>query len=704
MLCLGAGGSGGPAAAGGSSGGPGQPPADPEPEEAAGDEQDPTCACCMNDIEDEELQALGKSYHPECFRKNYRCSVCDASLATWYFEKDGILFCKADYADKFGESCQACSKVITGPVMEAAEHKFHPECFRCTSCSGFIEDGQAYALIERSKLYCGDCYTRRMELLAPSEPFRVPHSIQLVQLPGGGEDAASRQIRLGSPDPGSVAVRIAEMSLNSEIASLHAGDRVLEVNGLPVSGDNMETIERIINDAHEDVQLTIEHDPRPVPPSARRLSVDGGRQRRWRRSDEGYLSGRSRQLRRPGRQEKEERSSSMPRILESSGPDGGESDTLARTQSFRVPPKHQRIFRAADLVKGDLLGTGFFGKVFKVTHRTTGETMVLKELYRVDEEAQSNFLKEVAVLRSLDHPNVLGFIGVLYKERRLHLVTEYISGGSLAALVHNASEPLPWEQRVGFARDIAAGMAYLHSRDIIHRDLNSHNCLVRENRTVVVADFGLARIITENHSTLERRKMNRARRLQRKKRYTVVGNPYWMAPEMMRGQKYDEKVDIFSFGIVLCEIIGRVAADPDFLPRRSKDFGLDEAEFLSRFCSSCPMAFFKICCMCCNTDPDLRPAFSLTVEWLQTLGLHIGVCSEPPAELLAELELFASGGRASPAPPQLPPPPLLRTISETPPAYFYLTPPDSPSRTPASPTGLLTPDGQSPPPVPTSAL
>lgn len=69
---------------------------------------------------------------------------------------------------------------------------------------------------------------------------------------------------------------------------------------------------------------------------------------------------------------------------------------LSRTRSFRVEPKNQRIFRASDLVKGELLGTGFFGQVFKVTHRDTNEIMVLKELYRVDEEAQKNFLKEVS--------------------------------------------------------------------------------------------------------------------------------------------------------------------------------------------------------------------------------------------------------------------------------------------------------------------
>ena len=70
---------------------------------------------------------------------------------------------------------------------------------------------------------------------------------------------------------------------------------------------------------------------------------------------------------------------------------------LARTQSFRFEHRRstQRIFRASDLVKGELLGKGFFGQVYKVVHRDTQEIMVLKELHRVDEEAQKNFLKEV---------------------------------------------------------------------------------------------------------------------------------------------------------------------------------------------------------------------------------------------------------------------------------------------------------------------
>jgi LIM domain kinase 1 len=179
---------------------------------------------------------------------------------------------------------------------------------------------------------------------------------------------------------------------------------------------------------------------------------------------------------------------------------------------------------------------------------------------------------QVAVMRTLSHNNVLRFIGILYKDKRLNLVTEFIAGGTLKGLLHDSNEPLPWEQRVSFAKDIAAGMAYLHSKSIIHRDLNSNNCLVREDRSVVVADFGLARImradspsrtIAPNGRGLMRCRDStttpsptgrRPKKYERKKRYTVVGNPYWMAPEMLTGKKYDEKVDIFSFGIVLCEV------------------------------------------------------------------------------------------------------------------------------------------------------
>ncbi len=95
-------------------------------------------------------------------------------LCDWYFEKNDILFCRKHYWAKYGQACQQCSQVgsqlipsifsyclfsfyiqlITGgPVMVAGDHKFHPECFQCSSCNSFIGDGDSYALIERSKLY-----------------------------------------------------------------------------------------------------------------------------------------------------------------------------------------------------------------------------------------------------------------------------------------------------------------------------------------------------------------------------------------------------------------------------------------------------------------------------------------------------------------------------------------------------------------------
>lgn len=235
-----------------------------------------------------------------------------------------------------------------------------------------------------------------------------------------------------------------------------------------------------------------------------------------------------------------------------------------------------RIFRMADLEIGECIGRGFFGCVYRVRHKATGAEMVLKELLRYDKESRVSFLKEVSILKTLHHPNILQFIGVFVKDNQLNLVTEYISGGTLRKVIkHKEIYPMPWPQRLQMAHHIARGMAYLHYKHMIHRDLKSKNCLVRADMSIVVADFGLARSVVAAGERL-----------------TIAGSPYWMAPEMLRcvparrplrlfdapclrrltgrrrrGEDYGPMVDVFSYGIVLCEIISRLKADPDELPR-----------------------------------------------------------------------------------------------------------------------------------------
>ncbi|XP_026477216.1 LIM domain kinase 1-like, partial [Ctenocephalides felis] len=473
---------------------------------------------------------------------------------------------------------------------------------------------------------------------------------------------------------------VSRLDVASELMSLHIGDKILEVNGTPVRDAPLENIENLIRYSDTVLQLTIEHDPESLTrrPSytcpvinkttllensnsekLKALDSPKSKERLFRRRDEGYNTySRSRQIRRrhavdnttkkksAGGLTEKERSSSMSRLLDGS-PSTSDGLDLSRTRSFRVEPKTQRVFRGSDLVQGELLGRGFFGQVFKVTHKVTQEVMVLKELYRVDEEAQRNFLKEVAVLRSLDHVNVLRFMGVLYRDKRLHLVTEYVPGGTLQQLLHDSTTVLSWEQKVTLAKDISSGMSYLHAQNIIHRDLNSHNCLVREDKTVIVADFGLARIVSQAHSnsmtrtSLSPNANGSISRRPRRERYTIVGNPYWMAPEMMKGNKYDEKVDIFSFGIVLCEIIGRVQADPDYLPR-SADFGLNQTVFKDKFCSTCPIPFYKIAFLCCDLNPDKRPPFEVLEVWLEGMSMHLAVGSEISESLLFDVEHYKS--------------------------------------------------------------
>uniref|UniRef100_A0A667XSJ4 LIM domain kinase 1 n=1 Tax=Myripristis murdjan TaxID=586833 RepID=A0A667XSJ4_9TELE len=575
----------------------------------------PVCAGCRQRIYDEQyLQALNTDWHTICFR----CCECSASLSHWYYEKDGRLFCKKDYWAKFGELCHGCNDPITtGLIMVAGEQKYHPECFTCLNCRAFIGDGDTYALVERSKLYCGHCYYQTVvtPVSLPDSPCsRIPHTVTLVSIPASADGNNGRRGRGFSvaidqplsptngysPEHGHT-VRVSQVDadcISPDVKnSIHVGDRILEINGTPIHNVPLDEIDLLIQETSRLLQLTIEHDPHsqgvsvsaPVPLSPLTL----------RRS---YSIDKS------------------PCSSNAASPLSQRKD-INRSESLRVVSNRtHRIFRPSDLIHGEVLGKGCFGQAIKVTHRETGEVMVMKELIRFDDETQRTFLKEVKVMRCLDHPNVLRFIGVLYKDKRLNFIAEYIKGGTLRDIIKKMV-------RAPSMLSFQNPCAYLHSMNIIHRDLNSHNCLVRENNTVVVADFGLARLMVEDkhQDKLSQGKLPGLKKPDRRKRYTVVGNPYWMAPEMIHGKSYDERVDIFSFGIMLCEIIGRVNADPDYLPR-AVDFGLNVSGFLEHYCPpDCPPAFFPMAAMCCDLDADKRPAFTKLEEWLENLKMHLDI-------------------------------------------------------------------------------
>ncbi|XP_062887269.1 LIM domain kinase 1a isoform X4 [Mobula hypostoma] len=515
--------------------------------------------------------------------------------------------------------------------MVAGEHKYHPECFTCLKCGAFIGDGDTYALVERSKLYCGCCYyhtivTPVIDQILPDSPCaRIPHTVTLVSIPASTEGKRGFSVSIDQPcSPRSCSsdhghtVRVKEVDtdcISPDVKnSIHVGDRILEINGTPIRNVPLDEIDLLIQETSRLLKLTIEHDPHD-PMLENQVDTINPVSDVYSPQRSGAPNGEDSTV----KKRPIVRSCSIDKSPRAGSPVSQKKD-LGRSESLRIGAKTHRIFRPSDLIHGEVLGKGYFGRAIKVTHRETGEVMAMKELIRFDEETQRTFLKEVKVMRCLDHPNVLRFIGVLYKDKRLNFITEYIKGGTLRSIIKDLDTPLPWDHRVSFARDIAEGMSYLHSMNIIHRDLNSHNCLVRENKTLVVADFGLSRLMVDDKKQESQSTM---RKQDRKKRYTVVGNPYWMAPEMINGKSYDEKVDIFSFGIVLCELIGRVNADPDYLPRTT-DFGLNVPVFLDRYCpEDCPTAFFPLAVMCCDLDPEKRPSFTKLGQWLLALKLHV---------------------------------------------------------------------------------
>ncbi|XP_071848282.1 LIM domain kinase 1-like isoform X2 [Apostichopus japonicus] len=544
----------------------------------------------------------------------------------------------------------------------AGDHKFHPDCFICVKCRCYIGDGESYALVERSKLYCGKCY-QDIVINRPRKPGKKrkkKHTVQLLRIPSTPEGQKSILVEIAkytafptSPvkqcdavvDTRSLCVVGVEEA--SDALDIAIGSRVLEVNGMPVESSNLTELAAILRTTKDDLSITLEHDPEVSPELGKEnstLSLTAAQNNNKsgfqlksplrKKRDGMFISPSNPDLTSfLGNELRIDRVGTLPNKKKPSTDEDIGTSVFNRTMSLKSQ-RNQQIFRSSDLVRGETLGKGFFGQAVKVTHRKTGEVMVLKELVRCNDDAQRTFLQEAKVLRSLHHKNVLKFIGVVYKDKKLSIITEYLSGGALGRIIVDHSVPLSWCKRVLIAKDISSGLEYLHSMKIIHRDLNSQNCLLKEDGTVVVADFGLARITVEDKSNPRLPVIQDLKKPgHRKKRYTVVGNPFWMAPEMMKGYIYDEKVDIFSFSLIICELIGRIDADPDLMPRLS-NFGLNVNLFRKLYCSDCPEVFFQIAVKGSNLDSDSRPSSYTICKWLTSLSLYF----EHGAPLLDELK------------------------------------------------------------------
>ncbi|KAM9988169.1 hypothetical protein ACTFIZ_003542 [Dictyostelium cf. discoideum] len=189
------------------------------------------------------------------------------------------------------------------------------------------------------------------------------------------------------------------------------------------------------------------------------------------------------------------------------------------------------------------LGSGAFGSVYKGIVR--GKEVAIKKLTQTvfEENTMNEFKKEVSLMAKLRNPHLLLFMGACTAPEDLSIVTELMPKGSVHSLLRakeDTSDFITFKRAILIARDTVLGMTWLHASNILHLDLKPANLLVDQNWVVKVADFGLSKYMKPD---------------SKDKLLGQAGSPLYMAPEMLVNQPYDGKVDVFSFAILLWELL-----------------------------------------------------------------------------------------------------------------------------------------------------
>jgi hypothetical protein len=274
---------------------------------------------------------------------------------------------------------------------------------------------------------------------------------------------------------------------------------------------------------------------------------------------------------------------------------------------------------------------GSYGDVYKARYRDM--TVALKKLKLQTREFERDFLKETELMKSMRHENIVLFIGAGKFETNdcPFLVLEYMQNGALTGILRNTDVHLSRKQQLSFCLDAAKGMEFLHSQQPprIHRDLKSTNLLVSAGWVVKVADFGCARLVKrqgETQSVAKRRyaPLNNAREpllMADRDLSENVGAALWRAPEIFACEPYGTPADVYSFGIVMWEIVARD------IPYNEREFrwmkNVKEAVLAGARPSSpgdIDRSYGDLMKECWAGTPSLRPSFTEVVQRLKRLS------------------------------------------------------------------------------------
>ena len=205
-----------------------------------------------------------------------------------------------------------------------------------------------------------------------------------------------------------------------------------------------------------------------------------------------------------------------------------------------------------------VLGTGSYGSVVRATldHLPCAAKILHTIFFRSDDPGAADFAarfdQECRILRDLKHPCIVQFLGVVQDtgNRRPILLMELMEE-SLTHFLESSPTPLPYHVQVSITHDIALALAYLHANNILHRDLSSNNILLNAGSQVKVTDFGMSKMVEANP------------RMTRSKITQCPGTPVFMPPEALRAKpRYSDKLDTFSAGVLIIQIITRTFPAP----------------------------------------------------------------------------------------------------------------------------------------------